>query len=242
MIETQTPIETIEKEEVSSIIIKEPSRFYLIIKRMFDFCASFCASLVLLIPMAIVSLIIVLKDNGSPFYKQMRLGKDGKMIGVYKFRSMKVGADNLEKMLTPEQIEIYKREYKLSDDPRLIGYKKEGDGSKCFGALIRRLSIDELPQILINICIKGDMSIVGPRPILQSEIEENYSPEQQKAFLSVKPGLTGYWQAYARNGATYETGERQKMEMYYILNRSAWLDLKIIFKTIVSVVKKSGAK
>lgn len=239
MLDTLNTIEVIEKE---TIIIKEPSKSYLIIKRVFDFCASFCVSLVLLIPMAIVSLIIVLKDKGSPFYKQMRLGKDGKMIGVYKFRSMKVGADNLEKMLTPEQIEIYKKEYKLSDDPRLIGYKKDGDGSKCFGAFIRRLSIDELPQILINICIKGDMSVVGPRPILESEIVENYSPEEQKAFLSVKPGLTGYWQAYARNGATYETGERQKMELYYVLNRSVWLDLKIIFKTVVSVVKKTGAK
>lgn len=117
-----------------------------------------------------------------------------------------------------------------------------GDGQKCFGAKIRRMSLDELPQIPVNILIKGNMSIVGPRPILQSELEENYTPEQQKLLLSVKPGLTGYWQAYARNNAEYSNGERQKMELYYVKNRSFWLDVKIIFKTVGTVIRKTGAK
>jgi lipopolysaccharide/colanic/teichoic acid biosynthesis glycosyltransferase len=145
-------------------------------------------------------------------------------------------------MLTPEQLEEYRREYKLEDDPRLIGYKKPGDGSKCFGAFIRRTSIDELPQILFNICLRGNMSVVGPRPILRDELTENYTPAEQRALLSVKPGLTGYWQAYARNNATYESGERQHMELYYVKNASFLMDLKIIFATVGSVLKGSGAK
>lgn len=215
---------------------------YLIVKRCFDFLSSACVSLLLLVPMTLIALMIVVKDPGSPFYMQKRVGKDGKEIGVLKFRSMRKGADHLEEMLTPEQLEQYKKEYKLDDDPRLIGYEKPGDGDKCFGAFIRRTSLDELPQIIWNICIKGNMSVVGPRPILQDELEENYSPEEQKLLLSVKPGLTGYWQAYARNNATYETRERQKMELFYVRNRSLWLDVKIILQTVVSVLHKAGAK
>lgn len=155
---------------------------------------------------------------------------------------MKKGADNLEKMLTPEQLEEYHKEYKLKDDPRLIGYKKTGDGLKCFGAVIRRLSLDELPQILINILLLGNLSVVGPRPILEDEMNENYTEIQQTILTTVKPGLTGYWQAYARNNVGYENGERQKMELYYIENRSFLLDMKIILKTVEAVFRKSGAR
>ncbi len=210
-------------------------------KRAFDIFATFIASIILLIPMLIIGIIIVIKDHGSPFYMQRRVGKNYSNIGILKFRSMKKGADNLEKMLTPEQLAEYKKEYKLKDDPRLIGYKNPGDGSKCFGASIRRMSMDELPQIFWNILIKGNMSIVGPRPILKSELEENYSPEEQKLLLSVKPGLTGYWQAYARNNVGYENGERQKMELFYVHNRSVGLDIKIIFKTFGTVLFGRGA-
>lgn len=219
-------------------------------KRIFDFVSALLLSIVILIPMFILGLLIVMKDRGSPFYKQKRLGRSKKnrkkynIIDIYKFRSMKKGADELEKMLTPKQLEEYKKEYKLKDDPRLIGYKNPGDGEngKCFGAKIRKMSLDELPQILFNICIIGNMSVVGPRPILQNELEKNYTEEERKKILSVKPGLTGYWQAYARNNATYESGERQKMELYYVENRSLWLDIKIFFRTIISVIKREGAE
>lgn len=216
--------------------------FYSVIKRCFDFLSSLVVSILILIPMLIIALIIICKDFGSPFYKQRRIGKKGKEIKVYKFRSMKKGADNLEKMLTPEQLEEYRREYKLDDDPRLIGYKKAGDGKTCFGAKMRQLSLDELPQIFFNICILGNMSVVGPRPIIAEELENRYTEEERKKICSVKPGLTGYWQAYARNNATYDSGERQQMELYYVANRSIWLDIKIIFKTVGSVLKRSGAK
>ena len=150
-------------------------------------------------------------------------------------------ADKLEKMLTPEQLEEYKREFKLDYDPRLIGFKEKGDEKKCFGARLRQLSIDELPQIPYNILIKGDMSVVGPRPILREELEMNYTPEQQKELLSVRPGLTGYWQAYARNNAGYD-GERQKMELGYVEKMSPLFDLKIMLKTVSSVLSCNGAK
>lgn len=221
---------------------KKVSASYLVVKRCFDFLSSLVVSVVLLIPLAGLALLVVVKDFGNPFYVQKRVGQNGKELHVAKLRSMKKGADHLEDMLTPEQLEEYHREYKLNDDPRLIGYKKPGDSGKCFGGFIRKASLDELPQIVWNICIKGNMSVVGPRPILQDELEENYTPEEQAMLLSVKPGLTGYWQAYARNNATYETGERQRMELYYVQNQSLWLDIKILFATVGAVLRERGAK
>lgn len=223
-----------DTKQITTEIKSKP--VYDFFKRLFDILSALAVSIVLLIPMLIVAVVIISKDGWSPFYKQMRVGKNGKMIGVFKFRSMKKNADRLEEMLPPDKLEEYRREYKIVDDPRLIGYKKAGDGVKCFGAKLRKTSFDEVPQILINILILGNMSVVGPRPILPDELEENYTPQQQKLLLSVKPGLTGYWQAYARNKAGYGTGERQNMEMFYIENRSFILDMKIIFKTVFSVL------
>lgn len=226
----------------TEVEVPRQSKSYLVIKRCFDFVSSLCVSIALLLPLAILALAIMLKDPGNPFYVQKRVGKDGKELRMVKLRSMRIGADCLEKMLTPEQLAQYKKEYKLDDDPRLIGWKKPGDGKKCFGGMLRRTSLDELPQIVWNICVKGNMSVVGPRPILKDELEQNYTPEEQKLLLSVKPGLTGYWQAYARNDATYETGQRQRMELYYVQNASALLDIKILFATVEAVLRKRGAK
>ena len=139
---------------------------------------------------------------------------------------MKKNADDLENMLTPEQLEIFKTEFKIEDDPRITK----------IGNFLRETSLDELPQLL-NI-LKGDLSIVGPRPVVEDELE-NYGEDVNK-LLSVKPGLTGYWQAYARNDVIYATGERQKMELYYVDNSSLWFDIKIFFKTFVAVFKKTG--
>lgn len=218
--------------------IKKP--LYDFFKRAFDIAVSLIASIVLLLPTIMISILISVKDKGNPFYFHERIGKNGAAIRVCKFRSMKKGADDLERMLTPEQLEEYRKEFKLRDDPRLIGYKNPGDGRKCFGAKLRRMSIDELPQIFFNILVKGNMSVVGPRPILREELEKNYTPEEQKLLLSVKPGLTGYWQVYARNDAEYASGKRQAMELYYIRNRSFWLDIKIVFKTVGVVLRKKG--
>ena len=235
--DTQQQPDSIECEEVPV-----QNTFYLLTKRCFDAIASLLVSLVLLFPLAVLALIIHLKDPGNPFYLQERVGKDGKVLRVAKLRSMRMGADHLDVMLTKAQQEQYKKEYKLDDDPRLIGYKKAGDGSKCFGAFLRKSSLDELPQIVWNILIKGDMSVVGPRPILREELQKNYSPLEQEILLSVKPGLTGYWQAYARNNARYEDGKRQKMELYYVHHASVHLDIAIIWATVGAVIKKQGAK
>lgn len=239
---TEVPIYGAAVDYIELHTKKQVSGSYLVVKRCFDFLSSLIVSVVLLIPLAVLALLVVVKDFGNPFYIQKRVGQNGKELRMMKLRSMKRGADHLETMLTPEQLAEYHREYKLTDDPRLIGYRKPGDSEKCFGGLIRKASLDELPQIIWNICIKGDMSVVGPRPILKDELEENYTLEQQKMLLSVKPGLTGYWQAYARNNATYETGERQKMELYYVQNQSLWLDIKILFATVGAVLKERGAK
>jgi len=220
---------------------EQATSYYLTGKNCFDFISAFCVSVVLLIPVLLIILIIEIKDFGNPFYVQKRIGKDGKEISVWKFRSMIKGADNLEKMLTKEQLEEYRKEYKLKDDPRLLGYKKPGDGTKCFGAKLRRMSLDELPQIFINILIKRNMSVIGPRPLVKEELAKYYTLAEQKQLTSIKPGLTGYWQAYARNNSTYESGERQKMELHYVENMSVGLDVKILVQTVVSVVRKTGA-
>lgn len=217
----------------SDTYINKPSLMYSVIKRLFDFVGALILSIIIIIPCLVVALIIVVVDPGNPFYAQTRVGKNGKLIKVYKFRSMKKSADEIENSLTPEQREQYEREYKIDNDPRLIG--------KGVGRFIRESSIDELPQIIINILILGNMSAVGPRPVLKQELESKYTEEQQKRFVSVKPGLTGYWQAYGRNNITYDSGKRQEMELYYADNASLRLDFKILCKTVVSVIKKDGA-
>lgn len=224
----------------TSELTGNPSRTYKFIKRAFDIAASAVVTAICLIPLAVIAVMIVIKDHGSPFYVHRRVGMDGKEISVLKFRTMRQGADALEDMLTPEQMEEYRREYKLHDDPRLIGYKKPGDGERCFGALLRRTSLDELPQVFYNVLFKGDMSFVGPRPVLREELEKYYGPAEQELLLSVKPGVTGYWQTHGRNDSTYETGERQRLELYYVNNQSISLDIKILFKTVSVVVHRGG--
>lgn len=215
---------------------------YLFAKRCFDFASSLVVSAIMLIPLLILCAVVAWEDFGNPFYVQRRVGQNGEVLHMVKLRSMKIGSDNIERTLNAKQLEEYRREYKLADDPRLIGWKKDGDGETCFGAFIRRTSLDELPQILWNILVKGNMSVVGPRPILREELEKNYTPAEQEMLLSVKPGLTGYWQAYARNNATYETGDRQSMELYYVQKQSMWMDMKILMATVSAVLSGSGAK
>ncbi len=201
---------------------------YAFVKRTVDIVGSL-AGLILLSPVFLILMLLVIANNGgNPFYGHRRIGQNGKRITVFKFKSMRRDADNLEKYLTPEQLEIYRREFKLDDDPRITR----------FGNFLRKSSLDELPQ-LCNILI-GDLSIVGPRPVIEEETLL-YGKDQAK-FLSAKPGLTGYWQAYARNNATYETGERQRMELYYVDHQSLLFDLKILFHTVGAVIRQDGAQ
>ena len=202
---------------------------YYICKRIFDVIVAALALIVLSPAFLVLAIMIKCQDGGPVFFKQMRIGKNRKEIGIYKFRSMKVGADRLEDVLTPEELEEYKKEFKLDHDPRITK----------IGQFLRKTSLDELPQLVNILC--GSLSFVGPRPILEEEVHV-YTEEEQEKFFSVTPGLTGYWQAYARNNATYATGERQKMELNYIERASLWFDFKILLRTVKVVILRDGAK
>jgi len=206
--------------------IREKNGFYKIVKRVIDIVLSLIGMILLSPVFLIISIIIKLDSKGPVFFIHSRIGEKGKPIGIYKFRTMVDNAEDLIKNFTPEQKEEFERCYKLESDPRIT---KIGD-------FLRKTSLDELPQIL-NI-LKGELSIIGPRPIIQAELDK-YEDNKDK-FLSVKPGLTGYWAANGRSDTSYE--ERMKMELYYVDNMSFKLDLQIFFKTIFAVLKKEGAR
>jgi len=206
--------------------LKEQDKTYLFFKRCFDIVCSFLALIVLALPILIIALIIRIDSPGSAIYIHRRIGKNGKDLPLLKFRSMYLNADDMIRNFTPEQMKEWEEKFKLDDDPRITRV----------GKFLRRSSLDELPQ-LINILL-GNLSFVGPRPIITEELEK-YGENKDK-FLSVIPGLTGYWQAYARSSCTYE--ERMKMELYYVDNANFWWDIKIIFATFGAVIRGHGAR
>lgn len=206
-------------------ILKEIN-VYKYIKRIIDILLSSIGLIVLSPVFLVIALLIKKESNGPVFFKHKRIGKNGKEIEIYKFRSMVPNAEELMKKFTPEQMKEFKENFKLEDDPRITK----------IGKFLRKTSLDELPQ-LINI-LKGELSIIGPRPIVKEELEK-YRNNKEK-FLSVTPGLTGYWAANGRSDITYK--QRMMMELYYVDNISFELDTKIFFKTIISVLKRKGAK
>ena len=216
-------------EDLSKVyIIKR--RLYFIIKRLFDICCSL-AGMLILIPLTIIVKIcyICTGDFGSIFYRQERLGKNGHIIRIFKYRTMVQNADEILAYWlenNPDKREEYLRERKIDNDPRITK----------LGKFLRVASIDEFPQF-INVFV-GDMSLIGPRPVVPDEAE-NYKKNKDK-FLSVRPGLTGYWASSGRNNISYD--ERMNMELYYVEHCSILLDIKIIWKTIIAVIKKEGAK
>lgn len=205
-------------------IVNKP--VYDFIKRFADIVCSAIA-IVLLSPFfIIISIAIKATSKGPVIFVHKRVGKNGKKIGIYKFRSMVMNAEELIEKFTPEQKEEFKKNFKLENDPRITK----------IGKFLRKTSLDELPQ-LFNI-LKGDLSIVGPRPIV--EVETEIYGEYKNMLLSVKPGLTGFWAANGRSDTSYK--RRRAMEIYYVKNRSLLFDIKIIFKTVISVFKGEGAK
>lgn len=203
---------------------------YFGLKRIFDIFVSFIG-IMFMIPIAVlVKIVYMLNGDFKPiFFKQKRLGKDGKVMEIYKFRSM---VPNAEEILAnwlennPDKRAEYLKTRKIDNDPRITK----------IGKILRETSLDEFPQF-INI-FKGDMSFIGPRPVVLDEAD-NYGKNKFK-FLSLRPGLTGYWAANGRSNTTYN--KRMKMELFYVDNCSAVLDFKIILATIKSVFKKDGAK
>lgn len=203
----------------------QESKTYLFLKRFFDIVSASIA-VVILSPVFLVTFILIKLDSkGAATFGHKRLGLNGETISVYKFRSMVINAQEVLENFTPEQKKEFEKNFKLENDPRITK----------IGTFLRKSSLDELPQLL-NI-IKGNMSVVGPRPIVEKEIVK-YGEYAEKLF-SVKPGLTGYWQANGRSDTTYD--ERVQMDMYYIDNRSFLFDIKIILQTVRSVIKKEGA-
>lgn len=197
------------------------------IKRLFDILSS-GLGLIVLSPLFLLLIILVKIDSKGPaFYGHKRLGKNGKMFKVWKFRSMVVDQRPLEEILTPEQMEEWKRDFKITNDPRVTK----------IGKILRKTSLDELPQ-LWNIFV-GQMSVIGWRLILQEELDR-YSKEEQALLLKIRPGLTGYWASHGRSDTSYE--DRIKMELYYSYKRSLWLDIRILWHTVIGVFKHEGAK
>ena len=202
---------------------------YKFVKRAFDFIAALAAIVAISPLLLIISAIVYLGDPGPVIYGQLRIGKNGKAFKMWKFRSMYKNADKMIDQLTDEQRQQYITEFKIDNDPRITPV----------GNFLRKTSLDELPQLFNVLC--NDMSLVGPRPLIESEIQTYYA-DMFDTLLSVKPGVTGYWQAYARNNATYQSGQRQQMEMYYVNHASIMLDIKILFRTVASVLRRDGAK
>lgn len=183
-------------------------------KRIFDLVLAIIALPFWLIILVFVGPMIYFQDKGSIFYNAPRLGKGGKIFKMYKFRSMKMNAPDLRN----EDGSTFNAE----DDPRLTK----------IGKFIRKTSLDETPQLL-NIII-GDMSIIGPRPDLPEHMELYEGNEARK--LEIRPGVTGYNQAYFRNTVPWK--ERIKNDIYYIDHLTMWMDIKVFFKTAVSVLKR----
>ena len=209
----------------TDIVDNEKIRLYSVTKKSMDLILSFIG-LILLIPVFLILAILVKLDSKGPvFYAHTRKGKNRSDIKIYKFRTMYSNSDEIFESFSDEQKEEYYKNFKLDNDPRVT---KVGD-------FLRRTSLDEIPQ-LINV-LKGDLSLVGPRPIVEKEMCK-YGQYADKLF-SVIPGITGYWQSHGRSDTSYE--ERIEMDMYYIDNRSILLDIKIMFKTVISVIKKEGA-
>lgn len=194
---------------------KQNLKVYEICKRTIDIIGA-GLGLILLSPIiAVVACAVKFTSKGPVFFSQKRVGKNGELFEMYKFRSMVVNAEELKENLE-EQNEMSGPMFKIKDDPRITKV----------GKFIRKTSIDELPQ-LWNI-LKGDMSLVGPRPSLPKEVEQfdNWMFKR----LSVRPGLTCYWQVSGRNNIDFE--DWMKLDVKYVEERNFWIDIKLIFKTV----------
>ena len=209
---------------------KKKKYFYRFVKRFFDiFCSIF--GIIFMIPVMIFVKIcyLCIGDTKSIFYTHNRIGKNGKIIKLIKFRSMIWNADEVLHNVLLKQ-KKYKEEWdkyqKLNDDPRITKV----------GKLLRKTSLDELPQF-INV-LKGDMSLIGPRPLIEGELDAHNG--NHEIYESVRPGISGWWAANGRSATDYE--KRLELEYYYCENCSLLLDIRCILKTIKVVLFRDGAK
>lgn len=197
-------------------------------KRLVDLALSVFIAILMLPVFIIVPVLIKLTSRGPVFYRAKRLGKMGRPIYIWKFRSMYVDADSrLEKLLaeSPELAAEFRSNFKLKKDPRVTP----------FGKFLRRTSIDELPQ-LINV-FRHDMALIGPRPIVEEEVQ--YYGKAYDLIRTAKPGITGLWQVSGRSCVDYS--ERVSLDVRYILNWSPWMDFWIVIRTVVAVLTMKGS-
>ena len=226
-------IGSIDTKNADEEIVIKGNKSYLFFKRVLDIVFSFISIVFLMVTLIfpIISILVLISTRGKVIFKDERMGLDKKKISIYKFQTMFSDAEtNLDKYLDENQKKKWQKERKLDDDPRVTK----------LGKFLRKTSLDELPQ-LFNI-LGGSLSLVGPRPITKQELENNFTEYEQNQLMKVKPGLTGYWQVKDRSLATYESGERQKEELYYLPRRGLWFDIKIILLTIPAIFKGKGAK
>lgn len=209
---------------------KHPTGLYSkLIKTVMDYSLTFIGSIIIS-PLLLFIAIWIYKDSPGPvIYKHMRVGKNGKLFPCYKFRSMCFNANQvLEDLLAndPEIRAEWERDFKLKNDPRITRS----------GAFLRKTSLDELPQIF-NV-LRGDMSLVGPRPVTQEELDKYYG-DATKLYCSIKPGITGLWQVSGRSDLSYS--ERVALDITYIKHRSLLGDFVILWKTIGVIFMEKGA-
>lgn len=215
-----------EDFDIQAKYVDNTGVIYNIIRRTIDIIGSIFG-LFLLSPVFLLLAVAVKVDSEGPIlFSHARLGQGGKFIKVYKFRTMVSNAEEVLKNLPEDKKKEFEKNFKLADDPRITK----------LGKFLRETSLDELPQ-LINV-LKGDMTAVGPRPIVPNELKK-YGKYGTK-LLTVKPGLTGSWQVSGRSDTTYY--ERIQLDMDYIDNRTNLMDIKIAFKTVAVVFKRDGAK
>ena len=213
-----------DKLKVNPAKVDDRRPLYHAVKRLFDVVASACG-LILLSPLFLLLIILIKSEDGGPaFYSQERIGKNEKPFKMWKFRSMVVDADKMLDELE-DQNEIDGAMFKIKDDPRVTR----------IGHVIRKYSLDELPQ-LWNVLI-GDMSLVGPRPPLPSEVEEYTDYDKQR--LTVMPGCTGLWQVTKRNEADFD--EMVWLDIVYINHSGLFEDFKLIVKTVLVMIHPNGA-
>ncbi len=213
----------------TSILYKVDRKIYFCIKRIFDIFCSILGIIAMIPVMAITKICYIASgDKVSIFYKQKRIGKNGKIIYMYKFRSMVHNADEVLKELlkNPDYKKEWESNQKFHNDPRITKV----------GKFLRKTSLDELPQF-INV-IKGDMTIIGPRPLVEGELDSHNG--NHEIYESIRPGISGWWAANGRSTTTYE--KRLELEYYYCKNCNLILDIKCVFLTIVAVLFKTGAK
>lgn len=218
-----------EFEEFSRSLDQRPFG-YRFIKRTFDIAFSLLVLVgcILLLPITLVLLIVIaVQTKASPIYVQERVGRYGKPMKIFKLRSMVRDSDNVEKYLNDEQLVQWRKERKVNDDSRVVP----------IGRFIRKTSIDEFANVL-NVLV-GQMSVIGPRPISYEEMRW-FPPEEQARLLSIPGGITGLWQATSRNAATFESGERQAIELEYVEKASFKMDWRVFKGTFRAMFSGTG--